>query len=447
MKWPSKLALLAVTALALGLVAMSSQPGGVEAAPTTPTAYGGACPSTVGEPAVTSVAVGSPVCVAFFLTGADNDLPFTLSTTSGTFTAAGCFPACGTPTGDGTASLDYDPSANSPFGQSGEATLTVTSCPTATLTVTLTQNSASSPLVLNCTVPAVTGLDITKTSSTGPDATLAEAFSYTITVSATNFNGNNVVVTDAVPAGLTVTSVTPGANCTQTQSFTCTFNGATGSTPIVITANVTAASCGATTNTANVDTNGVTGAEDSAQVAVNVGGCQGAAPEVGILVYPGTCAALPLPLPPTVTEVEPGMNYCISGVASDHVTGDTMTYTSAGVGTPTFNLNTCYTNSAAFNPCTDPGNGGTPYVIPLASEDANSFVGNETDFSFTSCSAANLTLTFRYDGPGLAPAQDTETIPCSEDEEPPAGEFRKYTDADDEVVAPGEVFTWYIDVP
>ena len=172
--------------------------------------------------------------------------------------------------------------------------------------------------------------------------------------------------------------------------------------------------------------------------------CQAPAPDVNIIaVYPGTCAALTLPLPPSVTTVMPNTDYCISSVASTHKTGDTMTFTTTGVSGENFNLRDCFTNSAGFDPCTHPGDGGSPYVIPLASQDPNSFVGLETDFSFTDCTAASLVLTFSYDGPALSPASDMETIDCNTT---PVG-FHKYTSMEDSTLDGGQTFTWYIDVP
>jgi hypothetical protein len=176
-------------------------------------------------------------------------------------------------------------------------------------------------------------------------------------------------------------------------------------------------------------------------------GCQAEAPFVGLTVYPGTCAGLTVPLPTPVTSVAPGEDYCISTVAGDHVMGDTHTLTSAGVGGETFDLHLCFTNSAGFDPCTDPGAAGSPYVIPLESEDANSFVGGETDFTFTLCEESMLTLTYSYDGPGLAPASISESFDCTDEVLPPGGGFLKYTDEEDEILDPGESFNWYVDVP
>ncbi len=172
--------------------------------------------------------------------------------------------------------------------------------------------------------------------------------------------------------------------------------------------------------------------------------CQAPAPDVNIIaVYPGTCAALTVPLPTPLTSVSPNTDYCISSVASSMKTGDTMTFTSAGVSGENFNLRDCFTNSAGFDPCTHPGDGGSPYVIPLASEDSNSFVGLETDFSFTDCTASTLDLTFSYDGPALSPASDMETLDCNTT---PVG-FHKYTSMSDSTLSGGQLFTWYIDVP
>lgn len=120
---------------------------------------------------------------------------------------------------------------------------------------------------------------VTKTATDpGPDGTFAEGETLTWTIGVTN-NGpsraTNVVVTDTLPSGFTVTSITPGSpTCTQAGStVTCTYasmtNGATNTINITgtITTNTTQLVNSASATRDQTDPNA---ANNSATATVNV---------------------------------------------------------------------------------------------------------------------------------------------------------------------------------
>jgi hypothetical protein len=113
-----------------------------------------ACPS--GGTILTEVAPGSPAgCVNWFSDiGAGSGNPTTISTDVGTLTESSCFSGCGSPSGNGTGSVTYDPAQDSPFGYSGDLTLSISSCTLANVTLTISQNGNQSQVVLPCNTPS-----------------------------------------------------------------------------------------------------------------------------------------------------------------------------------------------------------------------------------------------------------------------------------------------------
>ncbi|HUY32894.1 MAG TPA: ice-binding family protein [Pirellulales bacterium] len=151
----------------------------------------------------------------------------------------------------------------------GTDTITVVVTPTAAGTITNTanvegnqadNNTANNTATVITTInPASTAADlsITKIASPEPD-TVGQNLTYTITViNSGNAGANSTVVTDTLPAGLTVVSVSDSQNGTNTQSGnTVTDNlgtlaaGSTATVTIVVTPSQT----GTLTNTASVTT-------------------------------------------------------------------------------------------------------------------------------------------------------------------------------------------------
>ena len=475
MKGIWKLALLAVAAgiLAVGFVGgATSRVAHADPNSVIFKAYSGAC-SALPYPRptpVTSVSPNMPYCVEWGTSGAlaANETAVVAETggTGGALTSYQCdygiFGAC-TITNNGTASVTFSQTGGAGIGYAGLIDFTFTACSGGTLTLSTTNNSMTANLPLTCSSvgPAPYVAIIAVYPGTCADLTLPLPASVTTVVPGDDY----CISTTAVPhkMGDTMTFTSTGVSGETFDLDECFTNSAgydpcmhpgPGGSPYVINltgedpdsfvganTDFTFSACTASTFglTFSYDGPALMPASDSTTI-----NCQAPAPDVNIIaVYPGTCADLTLPLPASVTTVMPNTDYCISSVASSMKTGDTMTFTSTGVGGENFNLRDCFTNSAGFDPCTHPGDGGSPYVIPLASEDPNSFVGLETDFSFTDCTAASLVLTFSYDGPALSPASDTETIDCNST---PVG-FTKYTSMEDSTLNSGQTFTWYIDVP
>ena len=136
-------------------------------------------------------------------------------------------------------------------------------------------NTATVTTTINPASPSA-DLSITKIASPDPD-TVGQNLTYTITVTNSgNIGANSTVVTDTLPAGLTVVSVSDNQNGTNSQSGnTVTDNlgtvaaGATATVTIV----VTPSQAGSLTNTANVSTTSTnTGTNLTASVTSTVTG-------------------------------------------------------------------------------------------------------------------------------------------------------------------------------
>ena len=140
---------------------------------------------------------------------------------------------------------------------------TVGSANNTTGAVSATESGAGSPSnTATLTVNGVPQLTIAKAASPNPFVA-GQAASYTITVSnsatATAASSGNIVVTDTLPAGISLTSAS-GANwsCTGTTTLSCTYTGiiAIGTSSSVLTLNVAVAANASNGNNAAIMSGG-----------------------------------------------------------------------------------------------------------------------------------------------------------------------------------------------
>ncbi len=171
-----------------------------------------------------------------------------------------------------------------PIAAGGSATVTITataptgSCPEISNAAEV-QQGTQPPQSTNTVTTTVTGCDtpnvqITKSASTATVA-VGGSFSYTVVASNTgNGPAQNVVVTDSIPTGLTITNVTGPGCSVNGQNVTCNVGtlAAGASATITITVTATASACPSVTNTAHVTwaAGEGTASADSNQVAVAV---------------------------------------------------------------------------------------------------------------------------------------------------------------------------------
>ncbi|HEX6640527.1 MAG TPA: IPT/TIG domain-containing protein, partial [Thermoanaerobaculia bacterium] len=181
------------------------------------------------------------------------------------------------------------------------ATFTVVSNTSITATVpagattgliNITNFSGATSSASNFTVTPAPDLAITKTAS-APTVPTSTAFDYTISVTNSGAgNSADQTVTDTLPAGVTLNSITAaGWTCSGTSTITCTRGNLPPSgTAATITINVTAPASGTTlTNTATVTstTPETSTANNSSTVSVGVVGC----PSTPAITAPATVCA------------------------------------------------------------------------------------------------------------------------------------------------------------
>ena len=489
MKAPWKFALLALVAMLFAAAAVGPPSRDVEAAPTGIEVRVSDCTLFPLPPLETEVTPGEEYCITFYFSGitaAGQAIEIEVDgATGGSLAPLACFGGwCGAPSGSG-----YARSYTTVSGVGGgfgiiDAVFTLTDC---TDPVTVSSEHLATPLELeldcNATGPAPTvGLTLYPGTCAGlpvplptPVTTVAPDTDYClVTVASDHIAGDTHTVTSAGVGGeifdiLSCFTNSAGFDpCTDPTATPPVDHPAPGGSPFVIPIpredsnsflgmetdfDFTACEESTLTLTYSYDGPGLEPA--SAMASYD---CLTEPPTVTLdRVLPGICSSITFPLPPSQTTLSPDTDYCIWTGTSDHVAGDSHTLMQAGAGGDVFDLSVCATNSAGFDPCTDPtatppvghpGPGASPYVMPILREDPNSFILAETNFRFTACDESIITLTYSYDGPGLPAGSDMESFDCVEEVIPPAPEgFAKYTDAEDEVLDPGESFEWFIDVP
>jgi uncharacterized repeat protein (TIGR01451 family) len=148
-------------------------------------------------------------------------------------------------------------------GQSATITITATApddeCPTID-NVASVQQGEGSPTQTNTVTTEVTGcepdVEISKSAGQTTVVEPGQSFSYTITVSSEGeVTADNVVVTDTIPAGLTIDSVSPDSCDVSGQLVTCQLGDLEPGQSVTITINVTATegACPSITNSAHVE--------------------------------------------------------------------------------------------------------------------------------------------------------------------------------------------------
>ncbi|MDP9192467.1 MAG: hypothetical protein M3P06_12275 [Acidobacteriota bacterium] len=194
--------------------------------------------------------------------------------------------------------------------------------------IAITNFSGTTSSASNFTVTPAPDLSITKTalSSTVPTSS---PINYTLAVSNVGAGAaNDVTVTDTLPAGVTLTSVSgSGWTCGGNPVITCTMGAlAPGAAPN-ITIDVTAPATGTTvTNTATVSTStpDASASNDSSSVAVGVVGC----PTTPPITAPATVCANSTGHVAT-TPIVPGGTYAwtiTNGIITSTTTSDTITF-------------------------------------------------------------------------------------------------------------------------
>jgi uncharacterized repeat protein (TIGR01451 family) len=197
------------------------------------------------------------------------------------------------------------------------------------------------------TVTPAPNLAIAKTASSATVPT-STAFTYTLTVSNIGAGAaNDVTVTDVLPGGLTLNSVSgSGWTCSGSSTITCTMGAlaASGTAP-AITINVTAPASGTTvTNTATVSstTPDSSSANNSSTVSVGVVGCPSGAP----ITAPSTVCVNSTGHT-AFTPAVPGATYAWSitnGTITSSTTSDTITFDAGATGPVTLNLSVFVTS-------------------------------------------------------------------------------------------------------
>ena len=170
---------------------------------------------------------------------------------------------------------------SSTFTVNNNGSITATVPAGATTGPVAITNSVGTTTGSNFTVTPAPNLSITKTASAATVPT-SSPITYTLTINNVGAGpANDVTVTDTLPAGTTLTSITEtGWTCTGNPAITCTldsppFAAAASST---ITIDITAPSSGTTvTNTATVSTTtpDSNAANNTSSVSVGVVGCPG----------------------------------------------------------------------------------------------------------------------------------------------------------------------------
>ena len=233
------------------------------------------------------------------------------------------------------------------------------------------------------TVTPAPDLAIAKTASSSTVPT-SSAFSYSIAVSNVGAGAaNDVTVTDVLPAGLTLDSVSgTGWTCSGSATIICTRGAlaSSGSAP-VITINVTAPASGTTvTNTATVSTTTPDSgaANNTSSVSVGVVGCPSGAP---ILAPAAVCASSTGHT--AFTPAVPGATYAWSitnGTITSATTSDTITFDAGTTGNVTLNVSvfvtSCPTQTNSVN-------------VPISNPAATISASGATTF----CQGGSVTLT------------------------------------------------------
>ena len=189
--------------------------------------------------------------------------------------------------------------------------------------------------ITGCGAPPAPDISITKSGPTQVNA--GQQFSYTITViNLGNADALGVTVSDTVPTGLTINSVSPTPACSFTgQAVSCSLGTVSSGSPVQITITVTPTTCGPFANSATVST---TSTNDS-----NTGNHTAGPVNTSVICPPPPPA--PAPLPP------PGIDITKTGPVTAKV-GDTVTYNFAVVlasGSPSL------TGVSITDPICDPG--------------------------------------------------------------------------------------------
>ena len=212
-----------------------------------------------------------------------------------------------------------------------------------TLTVVTLVDPTGAPLVNTTTsgqiaFSGVTDLSLTKTDT--PDPVLAGA-TLTYTLTATNGGPNTatgVVVTDTLPAGVTLVSstITPGgASCTGTTTLTCTVGQLNNAASATITIVVRPTAAGSITNNATI-----TGQQTDPTPGNNNASATTTVNPAADLAITKTAAPNPAQLNQNVTFTITVTNNGPSSATGVSVT-DTLTAGLTLVGTPTTSQGTC----------------------------------------------------------------------------------------------------------
>ncbi|MDT4938757.1 MAG: hypothetical protein QOG80_2428 [Pseudonocardiales bacterium] len=337
----------------------------------------------------TTVYAGTPITCSVFVdnhgpSDARNVVIDDVIKSNGTFTVGSVSVTPGTSTCPVT-SVTGGQQITCSVGNLAAASTTQTGRVTLTYTVTATEgqdidnlasvrsdtpdpNSANNAVQVNLTVTSVADLALTKS---GP-ATVVAGAPITWTLSVHN-NGpstaHNVLITDNVPAGVTITSVTmPGASCNAGAAgnpalpTTCTFDplgpGAT-SNLMTITATVNPGTTGTLENDARVSSatfdsnssNNLATAVTSVQVQADVSIVKTATPNP---VTPGTALSYKL----TVSNAGPSTATSI--VVTDALPASLIFGSTGGVGTCGFQTNTNTVTCSVPN--LDPGTSESVFI-------------------------------------------------------------------------------------
>ncbi|MFI5110954.1 MAG: hypothetical protein ACHP78_19200, partial [Terriglobales bacterium] len=142
---------------------------------------------------------------------------------------------------------------------------------TSTTTDGVPKNNATATSVL---VESSAGADLAVTMSASPSPVFVSA-NLTYTIQVTNqglADGNNIVVSDTIPAGTTFVSATPSPGCTQAANVVCTLgtltNGASTTITIVVTSPATASTLSNTASATTTSTDPVAGNNSTTVITV-----------------------------------------------------------------------------------------------------------------------------------------------------------------------------------
>jgi uncharacterized repeat protein (TIGR01451 family) len=213
--------------------------------------------------------------------------------------------------------------------------------------ITIINASGTTNSSASFTVTPAPNLAISKTASAATVPT-SSAFSYTLSISNIGAGAaNDVTVTDVLPAGLTLNSVSgTGWTCSGSSTITCTMGAlAASNTAPVITINVTAPANGTTvTNTATVSstTPDSSSANNSSTVSVGVVGCPSGAP----ITAPATVCVNSTGHT-AFTPAVPSATYAWSitnGTITSSTTSDTITFDAGSTGPVTLSVSVFVTS-------------------------------------------------------------------------------------------------------